>query len=150
MTGVHRMLRSPISSDSGSALVGAQIILLSLIIAPLLWLTGDVSRSVSYRTTAREVAFEAARAGAWQADLVDPNGGDGSGIDGAGDTQPDVDTAAVSLAVHRSATESLTRLGLQGRVVDLEVGLDWVVVGVEILDGERPEHGRAGARRVDR
>jgi hypothetical protein len=133
---------SPLAADAGSAMVGAQIILFSLIIGPLMWLAGDVGRSVSYRTTAKEVAFEAARAGVQQVDL--------DVADGGIDAHAGLDTAGVVAAVNSSASESLARLGLRGRVAELEIGIDWVLVGIEILDGERSAFGRAGAYLEDR
>jgi hypothetical protein len=142
MTGGRGGVRPSMMGDSGSALVGAQIILVSLMVGPLMWLVGDIGRSVSYRTAAREVAFEAARAGARQVGS--------EGTEGGSEQPATIDREAASLAVHRSARESLSGLGLEGRVAELEIGVDWVIVGIEILDGERGASGRAGVPVVSR
>ncbi len=111
------------------------VLVFSATAATVLWLAGDVDRSLSHRSSAQLVAYEAARSGAQQIDI------DALRSDG----EIRVDLGAVTSASHHAAARGLERLGLDGSIVSVRVDERLVTVEVEIVDAGRSVRGRAAA-----
>jgi hypothetical protein len=121
--------------DRGAGLVTVLVLVFSATSATVFWLAGEVDRSLSHRSSAQLVAYEAARSGAQQID-IDVLRGDG---------EIRVDLGAVATASDRAAAVGFERLGLNGSVVSVQVDDRLVTVEVEIVDAGRSVRGRAAA-----
>lgn len=124
----------------GSGTVVALVVIAASLGGALMWLSGRVDRAISLGTTARIIAFEAARVGAQQVDIEMLRRGS-------------VDTATLDIeAARMMAAEvvrsELVRRGLNGEVIEIGIDGDEVAVVVEIEHAGRRVSGRAAARAV--
>lgn len=133
------------SRDRGSASVAALVLVFTFSAGAVLWLARDVDRSISHRTSAQSIAFQAARAGAQQLDIAQLRAGTGGG-DGA----PMVEATTARRAAAGAASALFADYGLEGRVVSISVAADRVEVVVSIVDGGRTVTGVAAARSEER
>jgi hypothetical protein len=127
--------------DRGSASVAALVLVFTFSAGAVVWLARDVDRSISHRTSAQSIAFQAARAGAQQLDIAQLR---------AGTEVPVVEPGMARSAAAQAAAALLADYGLDGRVVSVTVGVDRVEVGVSIVDGGRTVTGVAAARPEER
>ena len=121
--------------ERGAGLVAALVLVFSSTSAAVLWLARDVDRSLSHRSSAQLVAYEAARSGAQQIDLDALRA----------ESRVQLDPDAVAAAAHLTAARGFDRLGLSGSVSMIRVDERLVMVEVEIVDGGRSVRGRAAA-----
>ncbi len=123
---------SRVASDAGSGLVAGITLIFAFTFVGLVWLARDVDTSVSNRSTASSVAFQAARSGA-QATQI-PALRDGR--------DPVIDPTAA----RRAATETAYRLldGYDARgTVTVEIGANHVTATVTITEAGRTVTGVA-------
>lgn len=126
--------------ERGSGAVIALVVVASSLGGVLIWMTGDVDRSVSLGGTAQIVAFEAARIGAQQVDVDQLR-------HGVVDTVT-LDRHRARTAVLDAVAADLDRRAMSGVVLDLVVTVDSVTVVVGIDHAGRRVTGRGGARAV--
>jgi hypothetical protein len=127
--------------DRGSASVAALVLVFTFSAGAVVWLARDVDRSISHRTSAQSIAFQAARAGAQQLDIAQLR---------AGAEAPVVEPAEARDAAVGAAATLLADYGLEGRVVSVTVEADRVEVVVSIVDAGRTVTGVAAARAEER
>ena len=128
----HRRCRG----DRGMATVTALVLLFAFTAAGVIWLARDANRSVSNRTAAQSIAFQAARSGAQQVAVASLRQGAEVRVDEGAARQAAVSTAADLFAGYEVA----------GRVVDVTlVGHDTVQVEVRISDPAGDVTGIAAA-----
>lgn len=125
--------------EAGAGLVLAITVIFAVTFGGLVWLARDVDRSVSNRSTASSIAFQAARSGAQAARISDLRGG----------REPTLDPAAAHAAAVDTATRLLRDYKASG-TVDVDVGVDRVTATVSISEAGRTVTGVATveARRV--
>jgi hypothetical protein len=124
--------------ETGSGVVAMITLVFAFTFLGLVSLSRDVDRSVSNRSTAQSVAFQAARSGA-QAALV-PSLRQGS---------PVIDEAAARRAATATASALFESYGVSGTITSITVAADQVTVAVTITDGGRVVTG-LGAVRAER
>lgn len=107
----------------------------------VVWLARDVDRGIANRSLAQSVAFQAARAGAQQVDVVALR----SGEHGA-----PVHADRARAAVHATATAAFAAAEVRGRVTMVHVERDRVTVHVDVHDPTRTVTGAATVRSADR
>ena len=122
--------------DDGAGLVAAFVILFAFTFLGLVWLARDVDRSVSNRSAAQSIAFQAARSGAQAADV--------SAL--RGEPSPTLDAGAARRAAASTAATLFTSYGLSGSVTDLRVEADRVTVSVAVTDAGRTVTGTGTVR----
>ena len=122
--------------DRGSGLVTGITLIFAFTFLGLVWLARDVDRSVSNRSTAQSIAFQAARSGAQAATVADLRTGDAVVIDG--------DTARASAS--RTATALFDSYGLDGTITSIAVEDDRVTVSVSITDAGKTVTGLGTVR----
>ncbi|MET0663400.1 MAG: hypothetical protein ABWZ42_09740 [Ilumatobacteraceae bacterium] len=122
--------------DRGSGLVTGITLIFAFTFLGLVWLARDVDRSVSNRSTAQSIAFQAARSGAQAATVADLRTGDAAVIDG--------DNARASAA--RTATELFGSYGVSGTITSITVEDDRVTVSVSITDAGKTVTGLGTVR----
>jgi hypothetical protein len=127
--------------DRGSASVAALVLVFAFSAGAVVWLARDVDRSISHRTSAQSIAFQAARAGSQQLDVAVLRSDGG---------RPVVDPAAAREAAITTAVSLFDAYGLDGRVGDVVVERDRVAVTVTVTDGGRTVTGSAAARAEER
>lgn len=127
------------SGQDGAGLAAALVFLFAFTVSGVVWLARDVDRAISNRGAAQSIAFQSARTGAQQIDLVALRS-----------------TGALVLdesAARRASAEVADRLfaayELDGRVVRISVGPDRVEVEVQVTDGGRTVTGIGAARAAD-
>ena len=121
--------------ERGMATVTGLVLLFSFTAGAMIWLARDVNRSVSNRSAAQSIAFQAARAGAQQVSLESVRTGQGPAIDELAD------------AAARSAAADLFRgYGVVGTVDSVIVSGDVVEVRLTIDDPAGDVTGVASAR----
>jgi hypothetical protein len=124
--------------ERGAGLVAGIALIFAFTFLGLVWLARDVDRSVSNRSAAQSIAFQAARSGAQAASIADMR----SGI-------IVIDPAAASRAATSTAGALFTSYGVEGDVTSVEVVADRVSVVVTITDAGRTVTG-AGTVRAER
>lgn len=126
--------------DDGAGLATALVLLFAFTVSGVVWLARDVDRAISNRGAAQSIAFQAARTGAQQIDLVALRSTGAVVID-----EPAARTASAEVA-----ERLLAAYELDGRVVRITVAPDRVEVEVQVTDGGRTVIGIGGARAADR
>ena len=115
------------------------VLLFAFTAGGVIWLAGDVDRSISNRGAAQSIAFQAARSGAQQIDLVRLR------TNGA----VALDDAPARAAAADTATRLLAAYGLSGVVARMEVEGDRITVVLEVTDAGRTVTGVGVARASD-
>lgn len=120
--------------DRGSAVVASLVALSTLTIGSVLWMARDVSTTISLRSDATEIAFQAARAGA-----------QGIDISGLRADPPEVrlDPVDAEYRARREAGSLLRSVGADGAVTGVVVSGDRIEVTVEVVGPTAVIHGRA-------
>jgi hypothetical protein len=118
-------------------MVTGLVLIFAFTAGAVVWLARDVDRSVSNRSSAQSIAFQAARAGAQQVDAGSVRSGAASIV---------VDPGAARRAAERTASRLLTAYELDGSVTAVEVGGDRVVVTVVVEDPAGSVTGVGAAR----
>jgi hypothetical protein len=118
------------------AMVTGLVLIFAFTAGAVVWLARDVNRSVSNRSAAQSIAFQAARSGAQQ---VEPQ----SLRDGSGAV---VDRVRADSAARRTADELFDGYSVQGEVVRVVVEGDTVEVAVRLDDPAGAVTGVASAR----
>lgn len=126
-----------LGGDRGSGFVAGIALIFAFTFLGLVWLARDADRSVSNRSTAQSIAFQAARSGA-QAALV-PELRTGSGIVG-------VDEAAARSAASSTATALFASYDVAGSITSIDVQADAVTVSLTITDAGITVTGLATVR----
>jgi hypothetical protein len=122
---VNRRPFERLGGDRGSGFVAGIALIFAFTFLGLVWLARDVDRSVSNRSTAQSIAFQAARSGA-QASLV-PDLRAGRGIVG-------VDEAAARSAAASTAAALFDSYDVAGSITSIDVDVDAVTVSLTITD----------------
>jgi hypothetical protein len=123
--------------ERGTGTVTALVLLFAFTSGAVVWLARDVDRAVSNRSAAQSVAFQAARAGAQQLDVVALR---------QGVTTPVVSAEAARAAATRTAGQLLASFGLDGRVESVDVTSELVTVRVVVTDPAGAVSGTGIAR----
>ena len=131
-----RLIGKRLAGDGGAGLVAGLTLIFALTFLGLVWLARDVDRSVSNRTAAQSIAFQAARSGAQELSVTSLRAGDGVSID---------DPAARS-AVQRTAHQLFKSYAVHGAVERVHVDGDQISVTVWITDSGRTVTGVATVR----
>jgi hypothetical protein len=105
----------------------------------LVWLAGDVDRSVSNRSAAQSIAFQSARSGAQAASVPELRNG----------AVAPIDVTAAQGAARRTATTLFAEYGIAGAVTAITVNADTVTVTVSVVDSGRTVTG-SGTVRAER
>jgi hypothetical protein len=129
-------------SDRGSATVTAVVLVFAFTSLGVIWLARDVDRSLSNRSAARSIAFQAARSGAQAVDVHD--------LRSRSDGVVRLDPRAAIAAANRTAARLLESYGLQGDVADVAVDGDLITVTIEVRDPAGVFSGSATARSEER
>jgi Tfp pilus assembly protein PilX len=124
--------------ERGAGLVAGIALIFAFTFLGLVWLARDVDRSVSNRSAAQSIAFQAARSGAQSAAITDLR----SGI-------IVIDPAAASRAATSTAGALFASYEVEGAVTSIDVVSDSVSVTVTIRDDGRTVTG-AGTVRAER
>lgn len=125
-------------SEHGSGLVVGIVLIFAFTFLGLVWLARDVDRSVSNRSAAQSIAFQAARSGAQATAIRDLRSGVAV-----------VDAAAASRAATSTAAALFSSYRVEGEVTSIEVVADSVSVSVRITDEGRVVTG-SGTVRAER
>jgi hypothetical protein len=115
------------------------VLIFALTFLGLVWLARDVDRSVSNRTAAQSIAFQAARAGAQELSVA---------VLRLGDT-PQIEAGPARAAAARTARRLFTSYGVAGRLGRIAVDGDEITVTVSIRDAGRTVTG-IGTVRAER
>jgi len=122
--------------QEGIATVTGLVLLFAFTSVGVIWLARDVNRSVSNRSAAQSIAFQAARSGAQAL--------------GAGDLRrvgvPSIDDDRAVAAAHATASELFAGYTVDGTVVRVTVSADTVEVEVRIADPAGDVTGLGAAR----
>lgn len=132
----ERHLTSRCRGDRGSGVVTGLVLIFAFTFLGLVWLARDVDRSVSNRTAAQSIAFQAARSGAQEVSVA--------GLRSGG--EPRVDAPAARSAAERTAARLFNSYDLHGRIQTVDVEADRVTVTVTITDAGRTVSGTGTVR----
>jgi Tfp pilus assembly protein PilX len=132
---------SRLRGDRGAGMVVGLVLMFAFTAGAVIWLARDVDRSISNRSAAQSIAFQAARSGAQQLDVAALR----RDAPGAGT----LDDGRVRLVAAETADRLLGAYRLHGQVTDISVLLDRVTVTVEVTDGGRTVTGIGSARAVE-
>ncbi len=127
-----------VRGERGSGLVAGIALIFAFTFLGLVWLARDVDRSVSNRSAAQSIAFQAARSGAQSSAIIDLRSGTSL-----------VDPAAATRAAASTASALFTSYGVEGSITSIDVVADSVSVSVTITDDGRTVTG-AGTVRAER
>lgn len=122
--------------DRGSGLVTGITLIFAFTFLGLVWLARDVDRSVSNRSTAQSIAFQAARSGAQAAAVADLRTG-GTVV---------VDRDGARAAASSTATALFESYGVSGSITSITVEEDRVTVAVSITDAGKTVTGLGTVR----
>jgi Tfp pilus assembly protein PilX len=122
--------------DQGSGLVTGITLIFAFTFLGLVWLARDVDRSVSNRSTAQSIAFQAARSGAQAATVAGLRTGGAVVIDG------DEARSAAS----RTAIALFDSYDVAGSITSITVEEDRVTVAVSITDAGKTVTGLGTVR----
>lgn len=125
----------------GAGMVSGLVLLFAFTSGGVIWLSRDVDRTISHRSSAQSVAFQAARAGAQQVDVTALRLGSGGVVP--------VDPAAARAAAIAAAGTLFDTLGLDGSVTAVDIARDHVTVRVQVSDDGRVVTGVGSARAAD-
>ncbi len=128
---VERRLRG----DRGMAMVTGLVLMFAFTAGGVIWLARDVGRSVSNRSSAQSIAFQAARSGAQQIA--------GGSLRGTGEIS--IDRAAAEREARSTADELFAGYDVVGSVDTVVVEGDTVRVTVTIYDTAGDVTGIAAA-----
>jgi hypothetical protein len=123
-----------VTGDTGSAVVSSLVVLTVLTMGTVLWMARDVSTTISLRSDATEIAFQAARAGAQGLEI--------SALRGV-DPQVRLDRGEAIRRARLTAESLLGGLGAQGVVTEVTVIDDRIAVVVEVVGPTAVIEGRA-------
>lgn len=140
--GIERPERPPgrCRGDRGAGLVTGLVLMFAFTAGGVVWLARDVDRSISNRSLAQSVAFQAARVGAQQVDVVAVR------LGASGRT---LDRDAARDVARSTAVDALARSGVRGEVVSIDVEHDRVTVRVAIHDAGRTVTGTGTVRSME-
>ena len=122
--------------ERGMAMVTGLVLIFAFTAGALIWLARDVNRSVSNRSAAQSIAFQAARSGAQQLSLGPLRTG--------AEVVVDVDRARS--AAESTAAELFAGYQLDGEVVRVVVDAETVEVEVRVADPAGDVTGIGSAR----
>ena len=122
--------------DRGSGLVTGITLIFAFTFLGLVWLARDVDRSVSNRSTAQSIAFQAARSGAQAAAVADLRTGGAAMVDSDG----------ARAAASSTATALFDSYGVSGSITSITVEDDRVTVSVSITDAGKTVTGLGTVR----
>ena len=122
--------------DRGSGVVTGITLIFAFTFLGLVWLARDVDRSVSNRSTAQSIAFQAARSGAQAATVA------GLRTDGA----VVIDRDEARSAASRTATALFESYDVAGSITSITVEEDRVTVAVSITDAGKTVTGLGTVR----
>ena len=126
--------------ERGSGLVAGIAFMFAFTFLGLIWLAGTVDRGISNQSAATSIAFQAARAGAQEAQPDKIRGGEIQNLD----------VARAQAAASETATTLFTSYGLTGQATaTTEVTGTTVIVTVIINDGSKTVTGRGAAEAVE-
>lgn len=119
-------------------MVTGLVLMFALTAGGVIWLARDVDRAISHRTSAQSIAFQAARSGAHEVDVIELRRGavDPVPLDAVQARRAAIDTASLLFDAYE----------LHGAVVEVSVEVDRVTVRVEIYDAGRTVTGSGTAR----
>ncbi|MDA2943995.1 MAG: hypothetical protein O2925_00485 [Actinomycetota bacterium] len=120
--------------DRGSAVVSSLVVLSVLTVGSVIWMARDVSTTISLRSDATEIAFQAARAGAQGLDVAALRGDE---------PQVSLDPADAERRVRIAAQTLFDSTGVEGVVTQVSVTGDRVQVAVEVVAPTAVIEGRA-------
>ena len=124
--GAHR-----VRGDRGAGTVAAIALIFAFTFLGLVWLARDVDRSISNRSAAQSIAFQAARSGAQAAD-----------VPGLRDGAPSpIEPGAARAAAERTAGALFASYGVAGTITEIRIDGDTVTVSVTITDAGRTVTG---------
>lgn len=123
MTGESECRRG--RGDRGSAMAAALLVLSAFTAGGLIWLSRDVNRTVSNRSAAQSIAFQAARAGAQQVEV--------GALRASAGTTVEIDQVGARAEAERIVQELFRSYGVEGTHSVAVVG-DRVTVTVTIED----------------
>jgi hypothetical protein len=121
---VERPTHTRLSGDVGSGFVAGITLIFAFTFLGLVWLARDVDRSVSNRSTAQSIAFQAARSGAQAAFVPKLRSAEVVVVD---------QTAARSAAM-TTAHALFESYDVSGSVTSIEIDVDAVTVSLTITD----------------
>jgi hypothetical protein len=126
--------------DRGMATVTGLVLLFAFTASGVIWLARDTNRSVSNRSAAQSIAFQAARSAAEQLGVASLRQG----------AEIRIDDSAARGAAESTAADLIAGYQIEGRVVDVHViPPDTVEVEVRIHDPAGDVTGIASARAED-
>lgn len=125
-----------LSGDRGSGFVAGITLIFAFTFLGLVWLARDVDRSVSNRSAAQSIAFQAARSGA-QAALV-PGLRTGEG--------PSIDETSARSAAMTTAAALFASYGVAGTVTSITLDGDAITVALTITDAGKTVTGLGTVR----
>ncbi|MGI9646141.1 MAG: hypothetical protein ACR2O6_12620 [Ilumatobacteraceae bacterium] len=125
--------------DRGAGTVAAIALIFAFTFLGLVWLARDVDRSISNRSAAQSIAFQAARSGAQSADVAGLREGESAPID----------PGAARVAAEQTARTLFASYGVAGSITEINVDGDRVTVSVTITDAGRTVSG-SGTVRAER
>ncbi len=132
--------RRRLRGDRGMSMVTGLVLMFSFTAGAVIWLARDVNRTVSNRSAAQSIAFQAARSGAQQIVV-------GSIRDGVDDDVVVIDLPRATVAARETATLLFGEYEVDGVVVAVRmVDSDGVEVEVRIDDPAGDVTGVASAR----
>ena len=109
--------------DAGMATVTALVLLFAFTAGALVWFARDVDRTISNRSVAQSIAFQAARAGAQQVELEGLRSGESAGVDGDA-ARTAVWAVAADLFDGYAVLGRVSRVTVEGSVVEVSVQID--------------------------
>jgi hypothetical protein len=122
--------------DRGSGFVAGIALIFAFTFLGLVWLARDVDRSVSNRSTAQSIAFQAARSGAQAAMVPGLRSGDAL----------TVDQEVAQAAANATATALFDSYGVTGAITSITVRDDAVTVSLTITDAGKTVTGLGTVR----
>ena len=125
-----------LDGDVGTAMVAALVALSSFTVGSVLWLARDVDMTMSIRSTADAIAFQAARSGAQQLRTEALRGDAPLAV---------IDPVAAARAARTTTRDLLGREGLDGEVLAVVAMDEWIRVTVRVDGPVAPTEATAVA-----
>jgi Tfp pilus assembly protein PilX len=122
----------------GAGMVTGLVLMFAFTAGGVIWLARDVDRSISHRSSAQSIAFQAARSGAQEIDLFAVRLGEVAAVP--------LDVGAAQRAAAQTAAELFAAYQLDGVVRSIVVEGDRVAVEVAVRDAGRVVTGAGAAR----
>ena len=122
--------------ERGSGLVTGLVLIFAFTFLGIVWLARDVDRSVSNRTAAQSIAFQAARSGAQQLSVATLRDG----------SAPTIEYGPARSAATRTANQLFGSYGVAGRLGRIAIEGDQITVTVSITDEGRTVTGISTVR----